>query len=209
MQFKQWFESNQKMVQALSTLAGKISPNKRIHLSANKIEAINDKSQDLQPGHFRVNGKPFGLWYGVGTQWIDFVVNEMPKGVKTYIYELIVDLPKILVVQDEKHATEIEKEYGVWSDFHKFGWYDPAGAIQHIQHHDNGQTVSTQRPKLIDWQKAGQKYFGVEVNPEKIYSPWSDRWDVHSGCVWNKSGIISLQLIAEYDPQTSTYQMKG
>jgi hypothetical protein len=47
--------------------------NSRIIMSSNSNLVFKSKIQESEP-----DTKPKGLWYGIGTSWIDWVRNEMP-----------------------------------------------------------------------------------------------------------------------------------
>ena len=41
--------------------------------------------------------KPIGLWYGIGTSWIDWVISNMPDWECENIFEIKLDESKILI----------------------------------------------------------------------------------------------------------------
>ena len=62
----------------------KISSTDKIHMShEDKIRFKNISPQD-QPDLW----KPKGLWYSMGTEWIDWVSVEMPDWEDEYIYKI-------------------------------------------------------------------------------------------------------------------------
>ena len=190
---------------------------RRIHMSYEGVGEITDVPQIVEPGYYRMNGKPFGLWYAFGRDWIDFVANQMPSGVVDNIYEVVLNPTRLLVVKDQKTVEEIEKEFAVLSGFKNHGWssddkYGMFGGIKKVgwgigtSKNPNGPGyVTTEHPRLLNWEQMRQAYDGIELYPEKIEAAWSEDWTVDSGCIWNKQGIKTLKTLGRYDPVSSRY----
>ena len=54
----------------------------------------------------------------------------------------------------------------------------------------------------INWKKVQNDGFnGIEICPylfdKRMDAQWYYGWDVASGCIWNKSGIADVSLIAQ------------
>lgn len=128
-------------------------------------------------------GKPSGLWYAVGTEWIDWVETEMPKWLGDKFYK-IETTEQVLKIDAQYKFNEFVRKYGVASKFS----YDP-------KHMD------------IDWAKVAKDYAGIEIAPYRHSMRheyiWYYGWDVASGCIWNKSGIKSLERIYLRKPTNS------
>src|SRR5690606_27475069 len=42
-----------------------------------------------------------------------------------------------------------------------------------------------------NWQMVARDFSGIELDPRKAYSSWSQDWACHSGCIWRKSAITA------------------
>jgi hypothetical protein len=136
--------------------------NSRIIMSANNDLVFKPKKQDLEP-----DTKPKGLWYGIGTSWIDWVKNEMPYWEKNNIFVIEIDDSKIIKISNENELLEFNEKYKI-------------GNLSF---------------SLIDWEKVSRDYKGIEIAPY-LYKMRFDRrvfwyygWDVASGCIWG-DGVI-------------------
>lgn len=58
-----------------------------------KVEQDNSKNR-------RFVNKPNGLWYGIGTDWIDWVRDNMPMWEGDFVYRIGVDEKSILVLRN-------------------------------------------------------------------------------------------------------------
>lgn len=112
----------------------------------------------------RTDMKPKGLWYGFGTEWVDWVRAEMPSWESDSIYELVIDDSKVLKLTDDSMIDEFTNIYGV---------------------RDN--RFPDLVPK-IRWQDVAEKYTGIEINPysweARANHSWYYGWDIASGCIW-------------------------
>jgi hypothetical protein len=148
-----------------------IDPDAKIIMSAD--ERITPYSVQQKPKKYSF--KPEGLWYGIGSSWLDWVDANMPSWRQKYIHELHLNMSKILQVNKDMSFREFEDKYGV--GFYKTG---------------NRQVVSD-----IDWvavQKDG--WYGVEImSPWGVFGSWLNPWDASSGCVWDKRAIQKIELI--------------
>lgn len=116
----------------------------------------------------KVHRKPTGLWYGIGTSWIDWVEIEMPKWRKKHLFKIEINKSKVLVIDHKYVMEDFNKKYGV-----KYHGMD-----------------------YIDWEEVAKSYSGIEINPYRDYDyDWYYGWDVASGCVWNKSGLKKVEKI--------------
>jgi len=113
--------------------------------------------------------KPIGLWFGLGTSWIDWIRSEMPHWEKTNLYKVKTNPKYMLTINDQDKFDKLEKNYG----------------------HKNGIG--------IDWGKVSENYSGITINPynhtERMSSLWYYGWDVASGCIWDKKAIKSIEKI--------------
>jgi hypothetical protein len=110
--------------------------------------------------------KPNGLWYGIGTAWIDYVRDVFPHREQEHMFKINVDESQMKIIRTLEELVEFEKEYGV-----KDGYYT-----------------------YIDYVRVAQDYGGIEIAPYlgKAYGThmWYNGWDVPSGCIW-RSGVIT------------------
>lgn len=117
----------------------------------------------------RIGRKPTGLWYGIGSSWIDWIRSEMPEWEKDYTHILNADLSNMKVIRNYEQLLEFHNEY----------------------HVSDGYGTNT-----IDWNKVAQKYSGIEIAPFiRNYNSdidWYYTWDVASGCIWKSNAIIDI-----------------
>ena len=154
-------------------------PDNRFILSPEQLINFKDKPDQ------RTTYKPKGLWYGFGTSWLDWVRSQMPDWEKDYksIFLLEINESSVLRLSSKEELVEFTKKY---SPSHNS--IDPS-------------SISYFERNLIDWSMVANNYAGIEINPY-IYSARMDRftnwyypWDVASGCVWNRDGILSIKKI--------------
>jgi hypothetical protein len=141
--------------------------NKRIIITKNdNISFKNINSQESGP-------KPLGLWYGIGTSWIDWVKEEMPQWDYNNVFEILIDESKILKITDFNELMEFTNEYL-----------------------DNNEILSNY---YINWNEVSKKYSGIEISPYiwegRMKFLWYYGWDVASGCIWKKDAIIGINMI--------------
>ena len=120
--------------------------------------------------------KPIGLWYGIGTSWIDWVISNMPDWECENIFEIKLDESKLLKIGNSKVLKDFTFEY--------------SKPLDHI--------VNT-RFTLIDWNLFCATKGGIEINPYQYDDAmllWYYGWDIACGCVWNLSGV-KLKLLTD------------
>jgi len=123
--------------------------------------------------------KPRGLWYAIGTEWIDWVRDNMPEWEANYAHRALVDETKILRLGHDMSIEEFEHLFGA-----------------------NRQTYETKPVcTAIHWWKVqtykSAKYAGIEiVSPWGMIGDWRRTWDISSGCIWSTKAIKSIELIA-------------
>lgn len=116
--------------------------------------------------------KPRGLWYSCGSSWDDFCRYEMPERIdgSPYLYEIEVDLSKMIVIQNSKDFNDFVKKYSL------------KGFIM----------------EAIDWARVAEDYDGIEICPylpQFRQVDWYYGWDVASGCIWGEGAFKSVKLI--------------
>ena len=130
--------------------------------------------------------KPIGLWYGYGSEWIDFAMDPANKGLSgmviksEFFYELEVhyttienpDNDKVLLLKNHKDVNKLSKLID--------GEINRIGGIM-----------------MVNWDKVASLFGGLEVSDE-LDSYFG--WDIPSGCVWSEKAIKNIKLIQ--DPNT-------
>tara|TARA_Y100000592_G_scaffold100737_1_gene182391 strand:+ start:2921 stop:4645 length:1725 start_codon:yes stop_codon:yes gene_type:complete len=162
--------------------------------------------------------KPFGLWYGLGTQWIDWVCENMGCDGYKYFYEvkIVGNVLKLDTKQDhidfwEKYKQDTFKQKD--SNY----WQRDKEGLSHSWKFYNYLPY-------INWAKVQEDYDGIEVMGGKYHNAalydsvdserqrdkdfpkgsikWAYSWDVDSGCIWNTDAIeIGQLLFSEDDPE--------
>ena len=86
----------------------------KVFLSDKIFTKINKVVQDETPSF---SGKPKGLWYSCGDDWIQWASSEMPGMIDkaNYLYKIEGNYDKIKAVHSEAEFRIFEKEYGVKS----------------------------------------------------------------------------------------------
>jgi hypothetical protein len=147
----------------------KIKKNDRIVMTDKDSISLPNIPHSKQP----LDIKPRGMWYGIGTDWIDWVRGNMPHWETDNIFKIDVNMNKIKVLKNEKDVIEFQAKYGV----DKFGFGD----------------------YKIDWSKVAQDYSGIEVNPYdygiRMKYMWYGTFDIASGCIWNSRGLKKAQSL--------------
>lgn len=137
---------------------------KRLH-TTNKEEIDLTKQYSQIKNYF----KPEGLWYGIDSSWLNWVINNMPEKMGEYVFELDIDTNSLYRIYSTKDLLNFIKQYEIKA--YPFTY--------------------------IDWDKLAQKYSGIEINNyHKIKNEfrnfmhiWVLSWDVNSGCIWDLSII--------------------
>ena len=166
------------------TAKANIKPDDRIIMAKkNILPARFPVSQ--HPADFDPPGKPKGLWYAVGAEWIDWCKDEMPHWIGDKFY-------KIEITDKVLRITNVD-EFKWFCD--KFGYFP-----EYYKH-----TSLANHYIDIDWMKVAEEYPGIEIAPHQ-YSlcheyNWYYGWDVASGCVWDESAIKSLKRLRLKKPK--------
>lgn len=140
-------------------------------IMANKpIKRIN--FTNLRPS--QVGLKPHGLWYALGSAWVDFTARNMPKWKGDYLYRLEINPERILILDTAEKMKKFTQKYGK----REYGIL------------------------MIEWPRVQKDYDGIQIadeNGEHLqYEPgfdWYYTWDVPSGCIWRASGIQQANQI--------------
>lgn len=165
--------------------------------------------------------KPSGLWYGLGTQWVDWVCENMGCNSYKYFYEVKIIGNVLQLKTKQEHIDFWEKYKDDTFVPRKSNWFTSRRnpSIKDMRddwkHHE-------WRP-MINWERVQEEYDGIEAmggtfkgealddnmdaNIDTLGFPrgsmnWLSSWDVDSGCVWNTNAIkVGQLLFSEDDPE--------
>ena len=173
--------------------AAAAQPGKRTVLMGAALD-VSKLKNIIQP-HFGQGIKPIGLWYGFGTNWIDFVRNPDNKGLISkytnpeYFYNI--DVKTVTVDQDpDENSVLVLRNH---DDLKKLLKAYPGFELKRI----GGMF-------LANWNGVAVTYAGLEVS-DRLASYCG--WDVASGCVWNKNAITNVELLQS--PETTENIPRG
>lgn len=119
--------------------------------------------------------KPKGLWYAVGTEWIDWVESKMPNWAGDKFYKIEIT-DKVLKIDTEEKLIAFNRRYV-----------------------EGNEEVPERRRRegAPNWPLLAMHYSGIEISPYqyefRFNYMWYYGWDVASGCIWNKSGIKNIE----------------
>jgi hypothetical protein len=153
-----------------------IKPDDRIIMSGGRrIVPRNTNQKTVGYDENGIGFKPMGLWYALGTEWIDWVRSNMPDWEQEYLHKLTINKSKILDL-DKYGWSKFEKKYGATNKYYL----------------KNSNVVTD-----IAWDYVqADGWYGIEIkNPWGDIGSWSRTWDISSGCIWDKRAIKSIKLI--------------
>ena len=146
---------------------------RRVHLSAvNRLELKFPHHPESFRKRSRITGKPFGLWWSCGGEWLEWCISEMPEWVHPFVYE-VTPPNKLLKITTLGEYLAFNERYVPQG--YMLGWY-----------------------RMPDWEGAVRyDYDGIEIAPyrheRRLEDTWYYGWDCASGCAW---GDASVKLIA-------------
>jgi hypothetical protein len=121
--------------------------------------------------------KPDGVWWGCGSDWLEWLQSEMPQWLGDYTYRLSLDPSKLLRIGSPSELDVFTEIYGM-RESNLDGYY-------------------------VDWPAVAGKYSGIEICPyiweRRMHrkTHWYYGWDVASGCIWDPCVIRKLERIYE------------
>lgn len=130
--------------------------------------------REVPPSRQGTTFKPQGLWYACGSEWVEWLQNEMPDWYdeSRYLYEVDVDDSMMAVLRTTADVDSFDHKYAI----NRHGYQ-------------------------VNWTKVARSYTGIEICPyqRKLRHTlsWYNPWDVASGCVWSAHAIRSVSLIYE------------
>lgn len=152
----------------------KVKSNMRVHMTKSDYLSLPINLSQL------TKAKPYGLWYGIGTEWIDWVRFNMPEWESPNLFEIIVDESNILKIETPKELEEFTRAFRDKSpkslEFNEYVF-------------------------SINWSAVASFFAGIEISPYhhsmrmNNYTSWYYTWDVASGCIWDESGIKEIKKL--------------
>jgi len=112
--------------------------------------------------------KPFGLWYAIGTEWIDWVRYERPDWERDHAFVLDVDESRLLKINNYNDLQRFNEEYGI--EGYYIDW----------------EKVS---------EKYGGIEIAPYIYQARYEISWYYDWDVASGCIWGPDMFKNSKLI--------------
>lgn len=147
---------------------------KRLYPKSRLIMSHEPEINFREKTNQEVEFKPNGLWYGIGTAWIDYTRDTFPHREQEHMFKIDVDESQMLFIRTLEDMEEFEKEYGVKSANSYYTY--------------------------IDYVKVAQDYGGIEIAPYlgAAYGKhlWYSSWDVPSGCIWRQGVITKVTKIS-------------
>jgi hypothetical protein len=130
-----------------------------------------------------VGYKPYGIWFGVGPDWLDrLVFGKGPevgypqphramqrRAPKHFVYKLELDKSEYLIINSDSQLKAFSKRYSL-------GPYD------------------------VNWPLVAAEFDGIEISPF-LYRvagehDWYYPWDVASGCTWNADTVLGVEELS-------------
>lgn len=149
-------------------------------LIINVKEKIDFKNVSM--GKQEVGMKPAGLWYGIGSEWLDWIVYNMPQWIGNYIHEIEVNHSKMILINDNVELYDF---------------------IRRFKNKDSERQKSAALGTDPNWRQVTSLYSGIEVpSPRSIGgmdAMWLRFWDVGSGAVWKKDAIRKIKRLAKFE----------
>ena len=170
--------------------------------------------------------KPFGLWWGLGTQWVDWVTDNMGSEHYKYFYEVKI-VGNVLQLKTKQDHIDFYDKYAVDTFTH---WKSNVGLGADTQEQREARKKLSNNwhqydwTAKINWKRVTADYDGIEVMGGKFHNAalyddqyarggrdkdfprgtikWVYSWDVDSGVVWNTDAIkVGKLLFSEADPE--------
>jgi len=128
------------------------------------------------------NMKPFGLWYGFGLEWIDWVIREEPCWMSYYPYSYTLHLNDERIFKIGTSEEEIEDLYETlkeedWCPIPRFDWDKLKKEYSGIE--------------FFPYHKKGWLLDNCDIKRAMLYS-FVCSLDVASGCIWDSRAILDV-----------------
>ena len=142
---------------------------KRLYPKSRLIMSHEPEISFREKPNQEIEYKPNGLWYGIGTAWIDYTRDTFPHREQEHMFKIDVDESQMKIIRTLGELAAFDEEYGVQHE--------------RIPHY-----------RFIDYVRVAKDYGGLEIAPYigGAYGKfmWYNSWDVPSGCIW-KQGVIT------------------
>lgn len=166
----------------------------RIILSDVPYKKWNDNFyKDLIPDY-----KPFGMWYGIGDDWIQWCIANEPTWVGKYISEVTVNTDKILKISNEDEFDAFDSKF---KEKKLLGGLELKKSLS---------KAFLNKMLGIDWPEVKKHYYGIEIAPylfsKRFTHMWYYTWDIASGVIWDKSALIKRKTIYTFNSATGEYE---
>lgn len=171
----------------------------RLHFTNKLLRRFRNKKQ-------KSDDKPQGLWYGIDFSWAEWCFAEEFDRVGTYIYEIIVNEERILKINNLRQFDAFEKKYRQLPHYVKennllIKTLSDAGLFDAGDYGFNFFA--------IDYEEVAKEFGGIEINPyfyqRRLNTKWYYTWDCASGCVWDRTAVNEVVLLAKYDKEKDEF----
>lgn len=141
-----------------------------------KVANVYNLDQDR-----KYSSKPQGLWFSLGRAWINWLNEPQPEYVEEESWR-------------NKRMSCITHVYRIWLN------YTVLQILDKKQFDDFEKQYANKYCEGINWYTVAMRYNGILIRYQKSDSIWYDGWDVSSGCIWNKRGIVKTKLLKAWKP---------
>lgn len=153
---------------------------KSVHeVSDETLEKVNSSDRVVMSGESEMtfkqvsigeqskSAKPMGLWYGIGSSWVDWVRGNMPEWELDNLFKIDVNTKRMLIISTSEELLLFNKKYG---------------------------TVIMGFLEVIDWSRVAADYGGIEISELGMGGEvsWYYGWDVASGCIWDDGIVVGV-----------------
>jgi len=111
--------------------------------------------------------KPKGLWYGIGSSWVNWVRSEMPNWESEKAYVLDLNRSNMLIIRTYEELMKFNSEF---SEGMGIDWGKVASIYDGIE-------------------------IAPHIRESRYEAVWYLSWDIASGCIWGQNVINDSQLI--------------
>lgn len=191
----------------------------RLHLSSQPLEKTDLKNSS---NHSRISGKPRGVWFACGTEWMKWVktggmidggvsikpIDWIRMGITRndfYLYHFEIDMSRILQIETPSQFEEFQRKYGEFVTYERYQIFNECHAIRWHEVEANYagiQICPYMYQPLLEFQKKNFRFESQdEENSFRLWqrfyskSSWYHGWDVASGCIWDTSVIKKVILV--------------
>ena len=145
---------------------------------------------------YKLYFKPNGLWFAVGDEWLRFIIDNEYNDIKyRYLYEVVVDKNKMIIINNLQELYEFSEKYGVKQNkkVYEINWKNVVDKTKKY-----GILINPNLKYIIlKYKTKNDKYFDYFAYFQGM--EWYLTWDVSSGAVWNHKAIKSFKLIYKED----------